>query len=723
MLVNSFLVNSYFRNGKGQIMYGGNKGISIFTPTTEFSRDTGETMVYVSDVKINNVSVFSGNDNFRYDMAARNLVLDPDDKNIEIDFSSLNYYNPDKVRYAYKMTGVDDDWVYTVNRDFAVYNRLKKGHYSLDVKAMDDNGLWSDAVTVLDVHKRPALYESWWARFIYLLIFALIVRMTYRIASNRIKLKNDLKIARIEKEKSEELTQTKLSYFTNISHDLLTPLTILSCLVDDAEMTGRGAAIKLDPMRSNINRLRRLLQQVLDFRKVESGNMKLKVSQGDIAMFIRDVCYANFPPLIKKKSIDFSFDASPLHIQGWFDVDKMDKIVFNLLSNAFKYTAEGGKIEVNLSKYTTDGGSRLVVKVRDSGIGISRENLQSIFTRFYSNKMNEAGNSNGIGLNLTKDLVELHRGTIHVESKSGEGSIFTVEIPIDRECYTPAELDDTMIVLSDSSIREEITETPPAEGVASDLRILVVEDNEELLSLIRNMLSKSYDVHVARNGVEALSEINENSIDIVVSDVMMPEMDGLELCRTIKHNIETSHIPVILLTARNSTEDRIECYNAGADGYITKPFELKVLDARIRNFISAKKTRQQKFQSDEDINVGALDYTSKDEDFLNRVIRIIEEHISDSEFDVGQFADTLHLSKSTLYRKLKTMTGLSPVEFIRNIRLKHACRMLRHPSVSVSEVAYRVGFSDPNYFALCFKTEFGATPSDYRKLSRPKETA
>jgi signal transduction histidine kinase/DNA-binding response OmpR family regulator/ligand-binding sensor domain-containing protein len=714
VLVNSFLVNSYFKNTAGEIMYGGNRGISIFSPTVNLLQQAKEPEVRISDVKIDNVSIFSGNDNFRYDMAARSLVFAPGDKNIEIDFSALNYENPEKMRYAYKMSDVDDDWVWVSNRDFAVYNRLKRGHYTFNVRAMDENGMWSSAITRLEIYKRPAFYESWWAWLVYILLSVMIVHTAYRIARNRIKLKNDLRIAQIEREKSEELTQTKLRYFTNISHDFLTPLTVLSCMIDDAEMTDKEKVIKFEPMRSNINRLRRLLQQVLDFRKVESGNMKIRVSSGDIAMFIRDVCHANFVPLMKKKRLDFSFASSPLHIQGWFDADKMDKIIFNLLSNAFKYTPEGGKVEVSLNKYIADDTIRLAIRIKDSGIGISQENLENIFTRFYtSNKMTEAGNSNGIGLNLTKDLVELHHGTISVEC--GEGTIFTVDIPIDRKCYTSDETDDTVIMQSDSSIREDISRTPSVDGATGDMRILVVEDNEELLSLMGNILSKNYRVLMARNGVEALSMTGDSDVDIIVSDVMMPKMDGLELCRTIKSDIETSHIPVILLTAKNSTEDRIECYNAGADGYITKPFELKVLDARIRNFISNKRVRQQKFQSAEDLNVKSLDYPSADEEFLNRAMGIIEEHISDSEFDIGLFADKLCLSKSTLYRKLKTMTGLSPVEFIRNIRLKHACRMLEKPSMSVAEVAYVVGFSDPNYFALCFKTEFGTTPSDYRK--------
>lgn len=726
VLVNSFLVNSYFKNRKGEILYGGNKGISVFTPSNKLAEDPESPPVYITDVKINNQSLLKGNDNRKFDLLNRTLTFEPDDKNIEIDFSSLYYSSPHKIRYAYKLEKVDDNWVYTgPNRQFAVYNQLKKGKHVFSVRAMDENGLWDSQLTRLTIYKRPAIYETWWAFLIYIVLAFFLIRLLYVSGRNRLKLKNDLKIAQIEREKSEELTQTKLRYFTNITHDFLTPLTILSCLVDDAEITYQGKITQFDAMRSSIYRLRRLLQQVLDFRKVESGNMKLKISNGDIVLFIRDVCYTNFLPLMKKKNITFTFDSTPFHIQAWFDADKIDKIVFNLLSNAFKYTPEHGKVSVNLNKYTTGNGSHLSIKVKDSGIGISQEDIDKIFTRFYSNKINEAGDSNGIGLNLTKDLVEIHRGQLQVESTAGQGSLFIVDIPINKEFYSESELHNNIIILdekdtllTESSIQENISTINQDTGANEENKtpILLVEDNEELLSLMFNILSKQYHVHIAKNGLEGVGVLKEQEIDIVISDVMMPEMDGLELCRTIKKDIETSHIPVILLTAKNSTEDRIECYNAGADGYISKPFELKVLNARINNFITNKKVKQKEFQTNEVIDITSLEYPSIDQEFLKKSVEIIEKYLADSEFNINIFADEMFLSKSTLYRKIKMITGMSPIEFIRNIRLKHACQILKNQSISISEVAYLVGFSDPNYFSQCFKNEFNITPKDYRKI-------
>ena len=542
------------------------------------------------------------------------------------------------------------------------------------------------------------------------------------------QLRHELSVAQIEKEKSEELVQVKLRYFTNISHDLLTPLTIVTCLIDDAEITYKNKIPQFDMIRTNVNRLKRLLQQILDFRKVESGNMKLKVTSGDIVSLIRDVCDSNFMPLIQKKKLTFTFESPEETIQAYFDVDKIDKVVFNLLSNAYKYTGEGGEIKVALSVFLQNGHTYLSIIVSDTGKGIASEDIDKIFTRFYTNQHWVSSETNGIGLSLTKELLELHHGTISVESEVGRGSSFTVIIPIDKESYTEAEIN---VESSQDLKRESGIGTVNVENnildwkqleegdintTISDIRLLLVEDNEELLYLMRRILSKHYNVLTAKNGIEALEVMKEYEADIIVSDVMMPEMDGLELCRVVKGNLDTSHIPIILLTAKNSAEDRIECYNAGANAYISKPFELKVLEARIDNFLAEKKSKQEEFRSDaEDINFNLLDATDIDKEFLKKVTDVIQENLSSSTFDVVQLADALAMSKSSLYRKTKAIIGLSPVEFIRNVRLKQGVKMLKNKSISVSEVAYICGFSNPKYFSTCFKEEFGVTPKEFQK--------
>ena len=725
LLVNSFLKGSvYIDNSKNQIYFGGNQGISILNPTKEWANMDKRPRVQVSDVKLQGQSLINNNTEPKFSAMLQELILDSDDKNIEIDFTSLDYIYPKKIIYAYKMDGIDDNWIYTDgSRQFATYNNLKKGTNIFYIKATDENRLWSGDVTVFKIYKQPAFYETWWAYILYVLFIMTCLYITFRIVRNRIRLRNQLKIAQIEKDKSEELVQTKLRYFTNISHDFLTPLTIVSCLIDDIETMSDRKISQFEVMRANINRLRRLLQQVLDFRKVESGNMKLKVSNGDISAFIEDICLNNFIPLINKKKINFIFESEPKQIQGYFDADKLDKIVYNILSNALKYTPAEGNVKVAINTYVKGNFSFLQIEISDTGLGIHPDDINSIFTRFYFNKKNNTAETNGIGLSLTRDLVTLHHGTISVESELNVGTTFKVGIPIDENFFSEAEISNTLPdilnvseCLDDAEINEEINTTKEVDSQETEeINILLVEDNEDILYTLKNILQKHYNIFTATNGLIALNIVKDNDIDIIVSDIMMPEMDGLELCRTLKSSIETSHISILLLTAKNSVEDRIECYEAGADGYISKPFDMKVLVARINSLVVNKKSRQSQFKSNVEINIATLDYPSLDEQFLNNAVKIIEDHLSDTGFDINIFAKSMNMSKSSLYRKIRTMTSLPPNEFIRNIRLKHACLLLKDKSRTISEIAYSVGFTDPRYFATCFKSEFGMTPSEYQK--------
>ncbi|MCS3004446.1 response regulator [Bacteroides thetaiotaomicron] len=724
VMVNSFMPNSYYKTRSGKILYGGNKGISVFTPYDHLSDNPRRIRTMVSDVKIDGVSSLLEKNNQRFNLRSQIISLNAGDKNIEIDFSSLNYAFPDKIKYAYKMDGVDDDWVYVRgDRQFAFYNQLPKGKRTFYLKTTDVNGLWSNYIAEVQVFKQPAFYETLWAYLFYIVFTLLCLYLFYHRMKRRIQLRHELRIAQIDKEKSEELVQTKLRYFTNISHDLLTPLTIITCLIDDAEMTNGSRISQLTMIRSNVNKLRRLLQQILDFRKVESGNMKLSVSKSDVISFIDDVCKIHFTPLMRKKNQTFTFLTEDRHLMAYFDRDKLDKIVSNLLSNAYKYTANGGNIKLIVDSYWESENHHLRIQVVDTGEGIAPADLENVFKRFYTINKGDESESNGIGLSLTKDLVELHHGTINVESELGKGSTFTVDLPINKDSYQEDELISEHISVNGINTdlileKEELIDSKVGEGEdmqIADVHLLLVEDNEELLFLMEKILSKHYHVLIAKDGLEALNVIKDNEIDIIISDVMMPEMDGLEFCRTLKSNLETSHIPIILLTAKNTVEDRIECYNAGADGYISKPFELKILEARINNFIMHKKNKQEEFRSNVEVNIDSLEPSSMDKEFLDKVISVIKSNMSEGDFDVVQLADALAVSKSSLYRKMKIATGLSPIEFIRNIRLKHGSQLLKDKSISVAEVAYECGFSNPKYFATCFKEEFGVTPKEYQK--------
>lgn len=723
-VISSFSQNSFYNDKSGNLFYGGNKGISVFTPYDKLSEEPQSIRAIVTDLKINGNSVFGQNNNNQLQIKSQDVRFFPDDKNIEFGFSSLNYAFSSKMQYAYKLVGVDDDWVYTdASRPYAFYNQLPKGKYTLLLKTTDSNGLWSKEITELSIYKSPAFYESGWAYSFYFIFLTVLTYCIYRRARNRIRLRQELKIAQIEKEKGEELTQIKLRYFTNISHDFLTPLTIISCLIDDVEMSFKNKVSQFELMRSNINRLKRLLRQVIDFRKVESGNMKLKINQGDIAQFIKEICLSNFEPLMNKKQINFTFNTVAEQVPAYFDFDKVDKIIFNLLSNAFKYTPEYGEIKVELEQYFADNHTYVMIKISDTGIGIASENLDNIFVRFYTDRRGNLSDTNGIGLSLTKELLTIHHGAIDVKSEINKGTEFTVKIPIDRMSYQETEINTPNQLVINENMSSTKNEQSSSESQISlleiekeDIQLLLVEDNEELLYLMYHILSKRYLVVIAKNGVEALDAINKNEIDIIISDVMMPEMNGLDLSRTLKSNIETSHIPIILLTAKNSNEDRIECYNAGANAYISKPFDLKVLEARINNFIINKKNKQKEFRTDVALDISTLETSKIDKEYLDNLIQIITNNIAEPSFDVNMLAEKLCVSNSSLYRKVKGMAGLSPVEFIRNIRLKHASQMLKEGKYTISEIAYASGFSNPKYFATCFKEEFNLTPTEYQRM-------
>jgi signal transduction histidine kinase/ligand-binding sensor domain-containing protein/DNA-binding response OmpR family regulator len=718
LIVNSFLPGSCYFDQANDVMYfGGNQGICQFSSFNFEQTKKKDTQVIISDVKIDGQSLLNGAGSDKFLTISQKLTLSPEDKNIEIDFTSLDYTYPEKIIYAYK---TDKNWIYTHHR-FITFNRLNKGNNVLQIKATDENRIWSSNIKTLNIYKNPAFYETWWAYIIYMLISASIVWWLYRTTRNRMRLKQELQIAQIEKDKSEELTQTKLRYFTNISHDLLTPLTIISCLIDDTETVIKQKISQFGMMRANVNRLKRLLQQVLDFRKMESGNMKLRVTQGELSTFIRHICLDNFIPLFEKKRIAFSYESESDHIPGYFDADKIDKTLYNLISNALKYTPENGKIEVAVKVNHRNEQRFACITVKDTGVGISPEDIPYIFTRFYNNKHIEAMQTNGIGLSLTRDLIELHHGIISVESKLNTGTVFIIEIPIDNTAFAKTEIDNDLPTIMETNVSgsndEESYQPFLPEDFSPDknINLLLVEDNEDILFMLKNILQKHYNILTATNGQLALDIIQDNDVDIIISDVMMPEMDGLELCRKIKADIGTSHISVLLLTAKNSIEDRIECYDAGADGYISKPFDMKLLQARISNFIIGRQKKQAKFKSDIEINTAILNYPSRDEEFLNKAIATIEEYLTDANFDINSFAAQMNMSKSTLYRKIKTMTSLSPNELIRNIRLKHGYQLMKDKSRTVSEVAYAVGFSDPRYFATCFKAAFGTAPKEFQR--------
>ena len=722
-LQDNFIVNSSCSRN-GELFFGGHKGYNSFFPD-KMEIPSQETNFLITDIKIFNHS-FS---NLPVELQQKispvmptytsKIELPHKYNNFSIEFAALTYKNPELNRYAYRLQNFDRDWQYTdADRRFAYYNNLPSGTYTFQLKATNENGEWSGYVRELTVVVLPPFWATWWAYLLYVIIVSVIGVSIYRTAKNRILLRNALRLREIEKAKAEELNHAKLQFFTNITHELLTPLTIISATVDELKTQAPSHNDLYTVMNSNIQRLIRLLQQILEFRKAETGNLKLRVSPGDIAAFVKNAA-ESFQPLVKKRKIHFSFLCDPESMIGYFDMDKLDKILYNLLSNAAKYNKEDGFIQVSLSYDETDKDF-ILLKIKDNGKGISKEKQKNLFKRFYEGdyrKFNTIGT--GIGLSLTKDLVELHGGTISVESEVDHGTEFMVRIPIERSYYDEEQIDDEAISLMQNPVNYEDTQedadVETQEVTIKANTILLVEDNGELLHLMTKLLSREYNVFTAQNGKEGIAVLEKEDVDLIVSDVMMPEMDGIEFCKYVKGHLEMSHIPMILLTAKNKEEDRAEAYEIGADAFISKPFNLTVLHARIRNLLKYKERMARDFKNQIVFEVKDLNYTSLDEDFIQRAIHCVNNHLEDPNFDQAQFADEMRTSKSTLYKKLKSLAGLNTSSFIRNVRLKAACRIMEEKgtNVSVSELAYAVGFNDPKYFSSCFKKEFDMLPSEY----------
>lgn len=720
---NYFIAHSSCNRG-GELFFGGNKGYNSFLPET-LEGDNKNVAYLITDIKIFNRSFASFKQCVRNKISpvippfTQKIRLPYKYNNFSIEFAALTYRNPDLNRYAYQLVGFDKDWQYTdANRRFAYYNNLKSGTYTFRLRAADENGIWSGEIRELEVVVLPPFWATWWAFLIYTSLLVIIVLIIFRTAKNRMLLRNELRLREMEKSKAEELNHTKLQFFTNITHELLTPLTIISATVDELKMQAPGYDELYTVMSVNIRRLIRLLQQILEFRKAETGNLKLRVSPGDIAAFVKNEA-ESFKPLVKKRKIHFSVLCNPESITGYFDTDKIDKILYNLLSNAAKYNQDGGYIQVTLAY--AENKDFVQLHVKDNGRGISKERQKMLFRRFYEGdyrKYNTIGT--GIGLSLTKDLVELHGGSIRVESDEQQGTEFIVTLPIDRSYFSEEQIDEEAVLPVQKTITYEESELTGTVGsvqeeAAKAYTILVVEDNEDLLQLMMRLLHRDYNILTAENGKEAVTVVENEDVDLIVTDVMMPVMDGIELCKYVKNKLEISHIPVILLTAKNKEEDRAEAYEVGADAFISKPFNLAVLHARIRNLLKTKERTAKDFKNQLVFEVKELNYTSLDEDFMQRAIDCVNRHLEDSEFDQAQFVEEMGTSKSTLYKKLKSLTGLNTSSFIRNIRLKAACRIMEEKgnAVRISELAYIVGFNDPKYFSSCFKKEFGMLPSEY----------
>ena len=512
--------------------------------------------------------------------------------------------------------------------------------------------------------------------------------------------------------------------FTNITHELLTPLTVISASVDKLRDEEPHYGRDYDLMQLNIQRMVRLLQQILETSKSEAGELKLMVAQGDVMRYIRETAEC-LEPLLMKRKMKFTITCQPESMMGWIDTDKLDKIIYNLLSNAAKYSEENGEVSIKvITNYTYD---HIRIIVSDTGEGIPPEKMDHLFDRFFVGHYDAQRTiGTGVGLALTRDLVYLNKGTIDCQSELGKGTVFTVTLPIYKEAFKPEQIDEQHkidfnipknAIIDFKSIVPDINADSDDEDNDDDKdKVLVVEDNPELLMLMQQLLKSYYRVYIAHNGVEALKIVQSKEIDLIVSDVMMPEMDGYELTRTIKGDANYNHLPIILLTAKTQEEDEEEGLEAGADEFLTKPFRLKDLKLRIDNIIENRKRMHAEFsqESAEETHQKVAKPLTPDEIFLNRVLEFVHQHLADEDYDRDALAADMGASASTLYNKLRSITGMNVSAFIRDYRMKEARRMAEeNPNLRVSDLAYSVGFHDPRYFSTCFKKQFGIQPKEF----------
>ena len=514
-------------------------------------------------------------------------------------------------------------------------------------------------------------------------------------------------------------SQLQMNYiFNNITHELLTPLTIISASIEKLREEHPSSRHDLELMDLNIQRSVRLLQQILETSKLQAGELKILVSQGDVMQYIKETA-RSLEPLMIRKHLTFTINCKPESMMGWVDTDKMDKIIFNLLSNSAKYTPEGGFVTLNVA--TNNRYDHIIIQVKDTGVGIPKDKMKHLFTRFYDGDYRRNRTfGTGLGLALTRDLIYLLGGRISCDSEEGRGTTFTLEIPINKESFTPSQIDERhqmQIHIPEKSIAdlpqaENLTEDTVPTADASASHVLIVEDNIELLRLMKRLLQPRYHVITANDGREALQLIQTNKVDIVVSDVMMPEMDGYELTDHIKHNEIYSHLPVILLTAKTTEDDQQKALLTGADGYITKPFKIRDLQLRIDNLIANRQRIHT--ETPTQVEEPADDMNPEDREFLDRATQCVHRHISDSDYDREAFAADMGTSVSTLYNRLRDLTGKSMANFIRDIRIQEACKIAKNErNTRVSDIAYRVGFRDAKYFATAFKRITGKQPKEY----------
>lgn len=738
---NEFSRGAVFRDNDGKIFLGGINGVSAFYPPL-IVEDRKELNVALTNFYLSNNPIKKGDRSGDHDIIATSVLdadmitLGSEDNTFSFEFSTFEFSNPERISFQYRMENLNNEWMTTapgVNR--VTYNNLSPGKYNFHVRAYDNDNFSPIKSIGLIIH--PPWYKSLWAYFFYVLLFILVLYLIVNFIISKIRHREEL----MQKDHAEKISEAKLQFFINISHEIRTPMTLIinpleKLIKDNKDKDPDKQKIYLMIYR-NAQRILRLINQLMDIRKLDKGQVRLSCRETDMVGFIEDLMLT-FEYQAKKKNIDFSFDHEDKSLMAWIDLNNFDKILLNILSNAFKYTPENGEIKVTLKTgYDPDNHGYLrnyfEIVISDTGIGIDKDQIEKIFERFYQIN-NDTTNSNfgtGIGLHLSRSLVELHHGIIYAENRNdSQGSRFVVRIPMGNNHYRIDELENPQETINfvDSRLKKErdtVTENFDEIESADEQKnttkaktryqVLIVEDEEEIRQYIKEELSSDYKILTAPNGKAALDIILKHKPDLIVSDVMMPEMDGITLSRKIKQNININHIPIILLTAKSKTEDRLEGLEIGADAYIVKPFNTEILKQTIDNLIANRERLKNKFagRQQPDDKIDKIELKSSDEKLMERIMKVINENIANPQLNVEMLAENVGMSRVHMHRKLKELTSQSARDFIKGIRLKQAATLLSEKKLSVSEAAYATGFVNLSHFSNSFKEFYGVSPTEY----------
>lgn len=713
----------------GEFIFGGINGFNVFK-TQQMQIDTVKPRLYFTDFQILNKEVKTGElvDNKLILEKAieytKSITLDYDHNSFSIGFVGVQFNSPQKNNYRYILEGFDKEW-YKASPEYrlAKYTNVPDGTYTFKVMGSNSDNIWTDDPIELKITVKAPKYRSSLAIAIYAVLLLFLLALISRVIKEITQRRRDVLLANVEKERVEEIARLKLQFFTNISHEFRTPLSLITTpleqLIKEGEQTfSKNQQYNLNLIKHNVGVMMRLINQLLDFRKLDQHKLRLKPSRQSLNAFLQNI-YLAFEVLAKQKKISYKFYPWSGGDDVWIDADKMEKVIYNLLSNAFKYTNEGGQIVVKAEADLQS--NEYVISVSDTGIGIDKDEEIHIFERYYQSDKKKTRNisGTGIGLALAKGFVDLHQGKIGFYPNTDIGTVFFVKLRMGnahftRDMFVESQKLDVPVVPEYQSPAEDIEEE---ERLATSAlpKMLVVEDNFDLRKQVKNIFRNGYRVYEAEDGEAGLEMCKKSQPDIIVTDVMMPKMDGMEMCKRIKEEEEISHIPIIILTAKNTDDTIVAGYDIGADGYVMKPFSVEVLKARVNSLVKNREQLRARFQKEIEINPKIISNTPADSKFLDKILELIENNLSNSEYSVEQLALDYGVSRIYLNRKIKALTGETTNEFMRNIKLKHAAELLKQNKLNVSEVAWEVGYNDIRTFRKRFKEKFELSPSGFAK--------